>query len=278
MALKNLFSKKKRGLEVTRDEYYKIAEGLPEYKHLEGLIGRLYSSYIVGMIWDKFPKSKDPFTHKPSSMATFNTQISAFLDIEKKNIDSRKRYVNQLWNKATTGSLKGKIPQTNRSKGNPMDEIREACNWMVKSGMDAKLKGNVRTILYENTVLIKTMPPLGRDDHLIVNAHKQIVPGMNKDYRTITLGVNYPSSVGGRYLLRWVLKNKNIVHWPAQGDDKWEDYALFYFGAIGAVQPFKDGNKRISRLAYAITLLRGGMQFKGFSYALQNELLNMSMG
>lgn len=277
MGLFDLFSKKKT-VEITRDEYYKIAQSLPEYMRLKTLIGRQYATYIVGMIWEKFPKTKNPLTHSPSSLQNFTGQVSTFLTLEKRNIDSRKVYVEQLWNHAVSGSLRSKLLPVSKSKGNPMQEIRTACDWMVSSGMNASFKGIVRTILYENCVLNKSVPPLGRNDHFIVDAHKKVVPGMSKEFRNITLGVNYPSSVGGRYLLRWFLKDKDLARWPDQGNAKWEDYALFYFGAIGSVQPFRDGNKRISRLAYAITLLKGDRQFKPFSYGVQNDLLRMSMG
>ena len=66
------------------------------------------------------------------------------------------------------------------------------------------------------------------------------------------------------------------VAWPAQGNEQWDDYALFYLAGIVTAQGFVDGNKRVGKLAYAITFLKGGRPFRAPTIALENELYSMN--
>ena len=66
------------------------------------------------------------------------------------------------------------------------------------------------------------------------------------------------------------------VAWPAQGKDEWDDYAMFYLAGVVTVQGFVDGNKRVGKLAYAITLLRGGRPFRAPTISSRTKMLWIS--
>jgi hypothetical protein len=52
---------------------------------------------------------------------------------------------------------------------------------------------------------------------------------------------------------------------PARGNAAWENWALYLFGAIMTSQGFTDGNKRVARPAYAITMVSGGVDFRAMN-------------
>ncbi len=81
---------------------------------------------------------------------------------------------------------------------------------------------------------------------------------------------------GGRYLLETVFEWTAGALWPFAGDERWLDVALFYLGAVGTVQGYPDGNKRIARMAYALTLLRGKHRFIAPSGALEKKLIQIN--
>ena len=56
----------------------------------------------------------------------------------------------------------------------------------------------------------------------------------------------------------------------------WDDFALFYLGSIVTVQALVDGNKRVGKVAYALTLIKGGRPFRSPVPKLENELYRMN--
>jgi hypothetical protein len=88
--------------------------------------------------------------------------------------------------------------------------------------------------------------------------------------------VKYPSSIGGSFLLRWMMKMTGGGFLPKKGDERWVDLALFYLGAIITVQAFSDGNKRVARTAYALLMVNGGVEFRAPSVKFENDLAQMA--
>jgi hypothetical protein len=125
-------------------------------------------------------------------------------------------------------------------------------------------------------------PPLGPDASMLKSMYKPAViepaAATGEDVKPYRhgLGAPYPSSVGGTYLLNWLFQKTSNITWPPQGDPAWEDYAVFFMGAIGAIQAFTDGNKRMSRLAYAIVMLKGGQEFKAPTDEFAAKLYRMT--
>jgi hypothetical protein len=96
-------------------------------------------------------------------------------------------------------------------------------------------------------------------------------------YRTTLIGPQlYPSEVGGAYLLKKVFRLLAGATFPPRGNPKWEDWALFCFGSVMAVQGFTDGNKRTARAAYAILMVSAGIEFRAPTNDLGSRLAKMT--
>jgi len=125
--------------------------------------------------------------------------------------------------------------------------------------------------------VVTDAPPkevLGPDPALLDRMHRVLAPACPR-FRGPNPEVSYPSSVGGRMLLETVFDWTAEAEWPPPGDPSWYDVALFYLGSIGTVQGYPDGNKRVARAAYAVTLLRNRCQFHAPDRDHLNELFAM---
>lgn len=103
--------------------------------------------------------------------------------------------------------------------------------------------------------------PLGADASMLLQAWRTLVP-LAPQYRgwsMVAYQQKYPSNVGGMKVLNDVLVDLSTSAMPPIGDDRWYGLALHTFGSIMTVQAFTDGNKRMSRFAYVLVLLSGGV-------------------
>jgi hypothetical protein len=158
----------------------------------------------------------------------------------------------------------------------------KAYRWITK-GWEGEGLAKVEGELTKALATPSGGPPLGPDASMLQSIFKPVVIDLTagtdhpvSPYRAPHPETPYPSSVGGTYLLNWIFQKTSNITWPPQGDAAWEDYAVFFLGAIGAVQAFPDGNKRMSRLAYAIVLLKGGREFKAPTDKFSAELYRMN--
>ncbi len=105
---------------------------------------------------------------------------------------------------------------------------------------------------------------------------RNLVPGA-PIYRSVNImqPTNYPSSLAGGAIVSNVIRDFANVAQPDQGDDRWYDWALYFYAAIMTSQAFTDGNKRVSRLAYGLVLVHGGVDFRAPNPRLGAELGNM---
>jgi len=111
----------------------------------------------------------------------------------------------------------------------------------------------------------------------ILNAiWRQLVSGAPV-YRAVNimLPTKYPSSLAGAFITKNVIADFTTTPQPIQGDDLWYDWALYFFAAIMTSQGFTDGNKRVSRLAYALILIDGGVDFLAPNARLGAQLGDM---
>lgn len=144
--------------------------------------------------------------------------------------------------------------------------VDQAANWICGDYV-AALPGT-RTLLEEYIPVNqgqhgKLGPCLGPSPDALWKVHKRLVPGVAPT-RLATKFVNkYPSTVGAGYLFDelYLLVSGQKV-WPPFGDAHWASIAPFYLGSIGTIQVFPDGNKRMSRFAYSVVLIKGTHTFK----------------
>jgi hypothetical protein len=106
--------------------------------------------------------------------------------------------------------------------------------------------------------------PLGMDDTIVAGIWNDLTRGdaTVPPWRDTNPATPYPSSIGGRYVLRDLMGStlgRNA--WPAAADPAWQDWALFMLGALMTMQAFPDANKRVTRTVYAIVMLSGGIPF-----------------
>ena len=117
--------------------------------------------------------------------------------------------------------------------------------------------------------------PLGANSTLLLQAWQALVP-LAPAYRgwNNSAGMQkYPSNIGGMKVLSDILSDLSTTAMPARGDDKWYGLALYMLGSIITTQAFTDGNKRMSRYAYVLMLLSGGV-----SMVVPNATLGASLG
>ena len=219
--------------------------------------------------------------------------LTRFMTDERNNFLSKRNYVDSLLTRARASNLHPELalntwPEDQWYAAGGTDagkalERRKAVFWICNASPDdSKLKEikKVRAILKEyipnNDTHGKTGPALGLTSEWIKKIHKAVCHNPPA-YRFGYWGGNpgYPSTVGGAALLEYIFQQTSNMRWPAIGDIKWQDAALFYLGAIVAVQGFTDGNKRAARIAYSIVLIKGGHPFIAPTVAYARDLFNM---
>ena len=275
---------------VNRQQFLWMARGLSGFKGLDAEIGDTNTESVANLMFDSQVRETNPdgrylritATERPSYLA----RIDRLLQIERSQIREKRSYAAKLLEVATAGKLRDALaqmtePEANYSqprkrpqKATPECEVLKACDWIAHS-----IHGDARpAILDALTRHILTAPvgtALGQTPQLLDQIHAEVVADAPR-VRSPNSATAYPSSVGGRFLLELIFQWTSEAIWPAPGDDQWQDVALFYLGAVATVQGYADGNKRAGRLAYAITLLKGGQPFVAPSAALESELVRMN--
>jgi hypothetical protein len=222
---------------------------------------------------------------KGSNYDDFLQRMKGLCITEDTLIGNREKYVTELLGKAISGALRNELagnvePLGNYFHGAPSaakvewrqlghmkyekvlpPQREKALAWVTKDvAGDASVYGN----LLDAYVTKDGSLPL--DEKIVTNIWRTIAkrdPNMRL-YRSTPYGaaVPYPSVVGGAYLIKKIFGLTKNVTFPPRGSSKWEDWAVFYFGSIMAVQGFTDGNKRTARTAYAIVMLSGNVEFR----------------
>ncbi|HEY4366787.1 MAG TPA: hypothetical protein VGN07_06090 [Steroidobacteraceae bacterium] len=103
--------------------------------------------------------------------------------------------------------------------------------------------------------------PLGANSTLLLQAWQALVP-LAPAYRgwNNSAGMQkYPSNIGGMKVLNDILVDLSTAAMPPRGDDAWYGLALYMLGSVITTQAFTDGNKRMSRYAYVLMLMSGGV-------------------
>lgn len=282
-----IFSKKPSQAELTRNQFDTACKSMPWWRALANTIGIINATYVAGLVWEKTAGTQPKLVGIQADTQTLDENFKH----ELRQIQGRKLYVGELLGQAKQGLLRTRLAAATETEANyytaPVNpsraytpaqlELGKAWKWLTKSWQG----GGANKVMYELNKYVNQnqgIPGLGVNEHIILdNVYKEIVTGAPA-VRGPNFMLNYPSSVGGKYLLKWIFQITSNIAWPANGDPKWEDWALFYSGAIVSVQGFTDGNKRMGRFAYAVLMLKGGRPFKAPTVALENNLHNMTMG
>ncbi len=263
------------------------ADSRAEFDQLERTLGRDLAKAFLEMVYDKWVNGlKYPVKSLDAKTAAL------FMKTERENYGARKLYVDSLVQQSASGALKttlnAHIRPTPDYYKNPKGgvltgrdlAIDQAANWVCGTYVPAL--PNTRAIL-EKYIPVNSGHggpmgnALGRTTKHLYDVFKSAVQNPAAYRVNLQGGVKYPSTVGGGLLLEYIIGlTSGTNSWPAFGDAKWEDIAMFYLVSIVHVQGFPDGNKRTAHLAYAIVLIKGTHAFKVPTVAKESELFKMN--
>lgn len=261
------------------------------FEELERLYGTSRAKEFVELIYTK--------AHEQNNAGILDTApsvgdlIPLFLKSERDSVLKRRGFYQSYMADAKSGNL-GVQLNTNiiavtdyyKSKKAPgltgrALAIDQAANWIC--GDYAAALPSTRTLLEEYIPVTAGMPGkfgpcLGRTPAELWKVHKRLVPGLPSQTRLPTKFIKtYPSTVGAGFLFEELFTTVNGQQvWPAFGDGHWDSIATFYLGSIGAIQVFPDGNKRMSRFAYSVLLIKGTHTFKAPSDTFCMSLFRMA--
>jgi hypothetical protein len=230
---------------------------------------------------------------KKADIATFEAHVRRLFLADEGQIQIKQGQVNGLMGKARNGELQTALnsavllesqyytapPPTVQAPGAPA--IPPKPSWMIaKTKAKAWLKMGVQgsTDAYDQ-VMDKYCRndgawPLGQDHKILDEIWRKLVTNAPL-FRAPTLGSMYPSSPGGAHVLKTFMQAVSREQLPAKGNTRWENWALFVFGATMKSQPFPDGNKRASRAAYAIIMASADIPFRAPNGTLGSQLAGM---
>lgn len=284
----------------------------PAYTKYKGVVGSGLASAMLAILWDESKREAGPDGYwskkkvrnqAPPTTLKFKTDqglthllkgCADLLTYDAAVIGVRWNQVSRMLVQAKGGDLAKQLNENVKRRreyqvlqaprtpapGAPPIPDKGADQKTVATGL-AWLTDGVQggTDSYRNVIFkYKTTGfPLGGDAQIVTKMWTELVgntAGVPK-WRKTVIGSAYPSSIGGTYLLRKIFTTGTGMGWPAQGDTKWEDWAMYFFAAIMNVQAFPDGNKRIARTVYVLMMISGGIPFKAPTDALAKKLAAM---
>jgi hypothetical protein len=246
------------------------------YRELEQTYGEKRTKEYVELMYTKAKDQNNNLLLDGSkgSMAV----VAALLKGERDAVLQRRGFYQGYMTEAKSGQLGRDVDNNLRDvndyyknkKANGLTgrnlAVDQAANWLC--GDYTAALPSTRTLLEEYIPAVqghhgKLGPCLGTSTDALWKVHKRLVPGCLPT-RLATKFINkYPSTVGAGYLFEelYLMVSGQRV-WPNFGDAHWLSIATFYLGSIGTIQVFPDGNKRMSRFAYSVVLIKGTHTFK----------------
>lgn len=246
------------------------------YRELEQTYGSKLAKEFVELIYDK-AKEQNNASLLDESQVMMGV-VDALLKNERDTVLKRRQFYQGYMQDAKSGvlrtdldlNLRGladyyKNKQANNLAGRDL-AIDQAANWIC-GDYTAALPGT-RTLLGEYIPVQaghhgKLGPCLGPSPEALFKVHKRLVPGVLPQRLSTKFTPKYPSTVGARFLfdeLYQMVSGQKV--WPPFGDAHWASIAMFYLASIGTIQVFSDGNKRMSRFAYSVILIKGTHTFR----------------
>lgn len=272
-----------------RQQFLWIVQGTNGFKDLVEDVGTIKAEAVVDLMFDKQlreAESIDRYLQISCDQSEYSTYIGDQLAVESAQIREKRQYVTSLLKATMAGDLRHHLvelaePESNyvvarsgQRSGTIENEIAKASDWIASSmhgnGWDAVHGCLTRHVLTEPSGLALGRTPA----ELLDRVHSELVTDAPK-VRSPNSAAAYPSSIGGRFLLEQIFQWTSRIIWPGPGEEIWQDVALFYLGSIGSVQGYSDGNKRVARMAYAMTLLKADLPFIAPSLALQAALIRI---
>lgn len=219
-----------------------------------------------------------------SQLKSLIERLAITLDGEVGKLRSKTERANRLFASVANGALGRELQQPQRQEpeahyfpnSQPPRENQEhtkAHAWLTW-GVSGSLVPYDR--VFDKYVTAGSGLLLAADDAILTDIWAKLVKDAPA-HRLPSLDTPYPSSFAGMHLLRHLLKTHSKVTPPPVGSNArlWYGHALYWFATIMSLQPFPDGNKRVARAVYALTLARGGIPFLAPSKNYGAELAGM---
>ncbi len=180
--------------------------------------------------------------------------------------------ISELWRLASEGVLHTRLAAEQVA---PADygavatdsDLEKAIKWTYspnRNNPDQTVEHNIRQTL-NHAVQNLDVKDMATADYLHANL---VDPNTVPAHRRHHINTGYCSTGGGRALQDGVeILSQGFAVPPDdgtpgwQGTAEWDDLACFLFGAHVRAQAYSDGNKRVSRALYAVTLLQGRRPF-----------------
>lgn len=265
-----------QSVSLNRGQFARFAMSRDSYRRLAEMIGADRAEEVVRLLYGREARDSDPaerYVIVPcGDLAQYSRRIDMSLQAECSQIEAVEAHAAALLRAAVEGALRPALGVAAGKVAGPED-IDLAAGWIGRT-LHADRTPAIRATLAEFAGGPANRA-LGATPEILDRIHARLFPEA-PDRRSPNPDVAYPSSVGGRHVLEKVFSWTADAVWPRPGEASWLDVALFFLGAVGTAQGYADGNKRMARFAYALTLLRGRHPFVAPGEALEQTLIRMA--
>ncbi len=174
--------------------------------------------------------------------------------------------ISELWRLASAGRLEHRLRQEQLTPDQygaaaTDTDMDKAIKWAFSPNHrnpDPAIENNIRQT-FNHIMQNMDVKDMATADYLFAN----LVGANNAPaHRRHHINTGYCSTGGGRALQDGAeILSQVFAVQPNDGTAQWDDLACFLFGAHVRAQAYSDGNKRVSRALYAVSLLQGGRPF-----------------
>lgn len=210
----------------------------------------------------------------------FMTVVDGLFDFDKGRMDKRAAYINGLKGEAGAGLLLTKLQANTEPEASyytapaPVAQrpgtppVPPKPQHMIdrtkgKAWLKHGVQGNTTAFdqMVERYAKSDGTFPFGGNATILKTVWQAIVPHAPayRGWNSAAGMQKYPSNIGGMKVLNDVLSAMSTSAMPPRGDNAWYGLALYLLGAVITTQAFTDGNKRMSRFAYILMLMSGGV-------------------
>jgi hypothetical protein len=263
--------------EISQADALRQLTRMREYQQLRQFIGN-HINEVVASFDDYVQRNLGHGLHHPTNPGlhiNFSERYGAENELDmyremlrnERNVFLRVRNeISTLWQLATAGRLAPRLQQEQRTPDQygaaaTDSDMDKAIKWAFSpndQNPDPVVEHNIRQTL-NHVIQHLDVRDMATADYLFANlVNPNTVPANRRHH----VNTGYCSTGGGRALQDGAeVLSQGFAMQPNDGVAQWDDLACFLFGAHVRAQAYSDGNKRVSRGLYAVTLLQGGRPF-----------------
>lgn len=186
--------------------------------------------------------------------------------------------ISELWRLANDGRLHPRLQLEHRAPEDygataTDDDMERAIKWAYSPYQDNPdvARANIMRQVFDYVINNMDVREMATADYLHTNL---VDPNTIPAHRRHHANTGYCSTGGGRALQDGMeVLSQGFAVAQNSGATEWDDLACFLFGSHVRAQAYSDGNKRLSRALYAITLLKGGRPFLAPGDTLEPTLM-----